>query len=114
MHQAADQIINKLDVSKVVCLGIDTNSTNASAISVLTPATALVSTGAAETRTLPNGREGQYKALFCKTYVGDIVVTPVNLKGYATITFGAAGRGCELIFLAGEWHCIGAGYATLG
>ena len=113
MHQAADQKISKLDVHEKFLLGSDLNRTNASAISVDTPVTLLESTGAAETRTLPQGREGQKKILICTTYVGDIVVTPTNLRGYTTITFAGAGSGCELAFYAGEWHVIGVGYATL-
>ena len=113
MFESADQKLDELQVDKFFGLYCDTNSTDASAISIITPATALVS-GGAETRTLANGREGQMKYLFAKTAVGAITITPVNLKGYTTVVLGAAGRGATLIFCAGEWHCVSLGYGTMG
>ena len=113
MLESADQKIDKLLVDKMLALGIDLNSTDASAISLDTPVTALVSAGA-ETRTLANGREGQVKELIAFTAVGAITITPVNLRGYATVILGAAGRGAKLIFYNGEWHCVSLGYATMG
>jgi len=114
MHQAADTIFDKIKVEKATLLGVDVNSTNASAISLETPVTVLTS-GGAETRTLANGREGQRKILLGGTTVtGAITITPASLQGYTNIAIGAAGRGCELLFTGGKWHCISLGYATMG
>jgi len=114
MHQAADTIFDKIKVEKATLLGTDLNVTNASAISLETPCTILTS-GGAETRTLANGREGQRKILVGGTTVtGNIVITPASLQGYTTITIGAAGRGAELIFSAGKWHCFALGGAAMG
>jgi len=113
MLESANQKIDELTVDEKLGLTVDTNSTNASAISVITPSTGIVTAGA-ETRTLPNGREGQIKTIFCKTYVGDCVITPASMGGaYTTITLGAAGRGCTLQYCNGEWHVIGLGGATI-
>jgi hypothetical protein len=71
-------------------------------------------TAAAETATLADGAEGQIKNLVCAGYVGDMVVTVANAGwgGAGTITFSAVGQGCQLIFLGGNWWCIGNNDAT--
>jgi hypothetical protein len=75
----------------------------------LTVTTSYFTTAGAETATLADGAEGQIKNLVCAGYVGDMVVTVASAGwgGSGTITFGAAGRGCQLIFLGGNWWCIG-------
>ena len=108
MYQSAKQKVKRLDADRLRALerlelGFDINSTDASAISVVTPVTLLSSAGV-ETRTLANGYEGQVKILYCKVYVGDIVVTPANLfTAYDHITFNAAGDIWVGIFHAGAW-----------
>jgi hypothetical protein len=113
MFESADQKINKLIVDEEFAVGSDTNATDASAISIATPCTILTS-GGAETRTLGNGVEGQRKILVGgATVSGNITITPTNLQGYTSIVIGAAGRGCELLFAAGQWHCFSLGGATI-
>lgn len=75
----------------------------------LSVTTSYFSTAAAETATLADGAEGQIKNLVCAGYVGDMVVTVANAGwgGAGTITFDALGDGCQLIFLGGNWWCIG-------
>lgn len=71
--------------------------------------TSYFTTAGAETATLADGIEGQIKNLVCAGYVGNMVVTVASAGwgGAGTITFGAAGLGCQLIFLGGNWWCIG-------
>ena len=71
--------------------------------------TSYFTTAGAETATLADGAEGQIKNLVCAGYVGDMVVTVANAGwgGAGTITFDAQGDGCQLIFLGGNWWCIG-------
>ncbi len=66
-------------------------------------------TAAAETATLGDGAEGQIKNLVCAGYADDMVITVANAGwgGAGTMTFTAAGQGCQLIFLGGYWWCIG-------
>ncbi len=113
MYEGPDSKIDKLVVDERFGVGTDTNSTDASAISVATPCTILTS-GGAETRTLANGFEGQRKILVGgATVSGNITITPANLQGYTSIVIGAAGRGCELLFAAGQWHCFSLGGASI-
>lgn len=75
----------------------------------LTVTTSYFVTAAAETATLADGAEGQIKNLVCAGHSGNMVITVANAGwgGAGTMTFTAAGQGCQLIFLAGYWWCIG-------
>jgi len=61
--------------------------------------------GAAETRTLGNGKEGQFLIMICTAYVADTVVTPAALVG-TIITFNADEDVWVGVFLSGEWHTL--------
>ena len=112
MLESANQKIDEVDIDEKLCLGIDYNSTDASAISVATLVTVLTS-GGAETRTLPNGREGQVKILLGgSTVTGAITVTPAAMNGYSNVAIGDEGRGVILLFSKGKWSIIALGYAT--
>ena len=108
MFQAAHNLFERIKVTtKLMLYGFlelqgDTNSTDASAISVVTGNTFLVSAGA-ETRTLANGIDGQVKTLIYITHVGNITVTPANLAAGTQITFSAAGACWQGVFKKGEW-----------
>jgi len=62
--------------------------------------------GAAETRGLANGREGQRLVIVNTAYAADTVVTPSALANGTTITFNAVGDAWEGIFIKGEWWTI--------
>lgn len=113
MFQGAKLLLSKIvsdrvKASKRFELGGEVSSTDAGAISVETVWTAIVTAGA-ETRTLANGYEGQLKIIFCKTYVGDAVLTPANFANGTTITFNAVNDCWIGIFHAGEWHTVALG-----
>lgn len=92
----------------ILCLGTDVSETDTEVITADKPVTFITQAGAAETRGLANGREGQLKILINKTYAADTVVTPTALANGTTITFNAAGDCWMGIFHAGEWHtCAG-------
>ena len=112
MHQGANPLLNKIKALRAIFtqkvqVGGDLNETNASAISLTTPVTALKCAAAAETRTLANGYEGQLKWLFFMTDGGGTVaVTPANLRNGNTITFTDVNEGWHGIFLFGEWNTL--------
>ncbi len=85
--------------------------TGAGAVSVTTPITWIVSTGA-NALTLADGEEGQVKLLVMKTDGGDATLTPTNLGNGTTITFNDAGDSANLLFTNGKWYFMG-GTATL-
>lgn len=84
--------------------GIDTR-TGAGAISVDKAVTKLVTTGA-DALTLADGVEGQHKIIAMITDGGDGTLTPTNLRGGTTITFGDVGDCVHLIFLGAEWQIV--------
>ena len=88
-------------------LATDESATDAAAISVLTPITALVATGATDTRTLADGYNGQIKVLFYKTDTGGtLAVTPAHLYNGNIITFTDVNESWIGVFYAGQWHTI--------
>ncbi len=106
MWEGPNAKLEKVEITKVLKLVPDFNTTDASAISVETPTT-FVDTGAAETRTLANAGEGTEKKIIAKsTMTGACVITPTSLANGTTITLTAAGDGWYGVFHAGEWHTI--------
>lgn len=77
-----------------------------SAISLLTDTTVFDTTLGASTATLADGVEGQVKILHMSVDGGNQVVTPTNLTGGTTLTFGDVGDSAELKFLSGTWAII--------
>ena len=65
--------------------------------------------GAAETRTLGNGREGQLMIMINTTYAADTVVTAALYGSNTTITFNADEDYWVGVFLSGEWHTLALG-----
>lgn len=108
MFESADQILDKIKVSKMLILGVDVNSTASSAISVVTPVTILTAAGA-ESRTLANGRDGQIKILVAKTITGTITITPANLYNGTTITMDHVNDTWVGVYYGGDWHTLVAG-----
>jgi hypothetical protein len=62
--------------------------------------------GAAETRGLANGREGQMLYMVNTAYAADTVVTPSSLANGSTITFNAVGDAWFGVFRKGEWWTL--------
>lgn len=63
----------------------------------------LTQAGAAETRGLGNGEEGQRLLIVNTAYAADTVITPSALANGTTITFNAVGDAWEGVFIKGEW-----------
>ena len=76
------------------------------AISVVTLATTINTTGGATTHTMADGAAGQIKTISCITYAGDAVITPTNLAAGTTITLNAAGDSWTGVFYGTEWFTI--------
>ena len=72
----------------------------------------LITTAGAIALTLDDGVEGQIKHIVCISYVGDATLTPTNLLGGDTITFGAEGETATLLFTNDAWVKL-SGIATL-
>ena len=105
MHEAADSIFKKIEVGGLVHTVLlsetDGETIDPTGYSLVN----LTQAGAAETRILGNGKEGQELYIICTAYSADVVITPAALVG-ATITFNADEDVWHGIFLAGEWHTI--------
>jgi hypothetical protein len=113
MIESAGQIIPEL-LAGILRLEADVSAVDAEVITTDKPVTFITQAGAAETRGLANGREGQIKILINKTYAADTVVTPTALANGTQIEFNAAGDGWIGIFHYGEWHTIIAGASGIG
>ena len=105
MHQAADSIFEKLKagtfIGKVLLSATDAETIDPKGYLIVN----LTQAGAAETRGLANGEEGQILIIVNTAYAADTVITPSALVG-TTITFNAAGDTWIGAFFAGEWHTI--------
>ena len=105
MHEAADTIFKKL-VTGSLTLNKYLSETDAENIDPSEYSLVQITqAGAAETRTLGNGREGQILVMICTAYAADTVVTPSALVG-TTITFNADEDVWVGVFLSGEWHTL--------
>lgn len=79
--------------------------TGAGAISLATFATVLVTTGA-NALTLADGYDGQFKVIGMLTDGGDGTLTPTNLRGGTTLTFGDIGDCVLLWFFSTKWNIV--------
>lgn len=86
--------------------------TGAGAVSITTPITWLVTTGA-NALTLADGQEGQHKYIIVKTDGGAGTLTPTTPAGFATLLFDTVGDSAHLLFTNAAWHFMG-GTATVG
>jgi hypothetical protein len=111
MLESANQIIEKLLVGnligKVLLSETDAEVIDPTGYSIVN----ITQAGAAETRGLANGVEGQFLVMICTVYAADVVVTPSALAG-TTITFNAAGDSWIGVFFGGEWHTIASAAIT--
>jgi len=105
MHQAADSIFNKVKLGSHIGK-VYLSETDAEVIPTEGYETINVTqAGAAETRGLANGAEGQRLLIICTAFAANVVITPSAIVG-STITFDADEEYWEGVFLAGEWHTI--------
>ena len=110
MLEAADTIFTKALV-KGLQFGVDTSDVDAAVITCANVVTLITQAGAAETRTLENGAEGQVKILINTVYAAATVVAAKLLAGTG-ITFGAAGHAWMGVFAGGVWHTLATGIIT--
>ena len=103
MLESADQIIGKLQVGsiihKVLLSETDAEVIDPKGYSFVK----ITQAGAAETRTLANGEQGQELWILCTVFAANVVVTPSALVG-TTITFDTDEDHWHGIFIDGEWH----------
>ena len=104
MLESANQIISQLKVgslfSTILLSATDAETINPSGYSVVN----ITQAGAAETRTLANGVEGQHLWIICTAYAADTVVTAALAGSNTTITFNADEDVWHGFFMSGEWH----------
>lgn len=105
MLEAANQIIDQLKVGslvgKVLLSETDAEDIKPQGYLIVN----ITQAGAAETRTLSAGSEGQILIMINTVYAADTVVTPSAIVG-STITFNADEDVWVGIYLAGEWHTL--------
>ena len=85
------------------------------AINVTTAITEINATSALTACSLADGADGQVKTIINISTSGtnNIVVTPTNLRGGATITLNAEGETITLLFKNAKWNVIaGNGYVV--
>lgn len=75
------------------------------AVNVTTYATTITTTGV-DAFTLADGTTGQRKIITMIVDGGNGTLTPTNLLGYTTITFGDVGDSVELMFIGSKWAVI--------
>lgn len=106
MHQAADSIFKKIEVGGLVHTVLlsetDAEVIDPTGYSLIN----LTQAGAAETRTLGNGQEGQELWIICTAYAADVVITAALAGASTTITFNADEDAWHGIFIAGEWRTL--------
>jgi hypothetical protein len=105
MFEAARALIQIVKVTSKLILGAELSATDAEALDPHIPVS-IITTAAAETRTLKNGSPGAIKILYCKTYVDDAVITPTNLANGTAITLNAAGDCWIGYMFRNEWVTI--------
>lgn len=106
MLEAADSKYGKIEVGGVVHT-VYTSSTDAEVIDPTNYSLInLTQAGAAETRTLGNGAEGQEVIIINTVYAADTVITVALAGSNTTITFNADEDVWRGVFLAGEWHTL--------
>lgn len=105
MLESANQIIDRLLLGqfagKVLLSETDAETIDPTGYSVVN----LTQAGAAETRGLANGVEGQILIIINTAYAAATVITPSAIVG-TTITFGADEQRWVGVFLSNEWHTI--------
>lgn len=79
--------------------------TGAGDVSLGTYTTLLVTTGA-DALTLADGTEGQHKYIQMKTFGGNGILTPTNLRSGTTITFANVDEFVHLFFIDGQWSVL--------
>ena len=84
-------------------------------VSNTTAVTVINATSSTASLSLPDGQDGQIKTIINTSTSGtnSVVITPVNLRGYNTITLNAQGETITLLFKSSEWNIIGGhGYVA--
>lgn len=100
------------DVTATTLTGSVQTLTGAGAVNLTTLITAVATTGA-DALTLADGSTGQIKIITMITDGGDGTLTPTNLAGGTTITFGDVGDSVILVFVDGEWQILSNNGATV-
>jgi len=113
---SASQVCPKMDAVELIArqkLILPSETvTAAGAVSISTPVTYLVTSGAIAI-TLANGKEDQFKIIIMKTDGGTATLTPVNLANGTTIAFDDALDMWMGHFHAGTWTSVGTPTATV-
>lgn len=92
--------------AQVVDSGSIDDVTAAGAVSVDTAVSLVDSTVGVIAITLADGVLGQVKEIVMTVDGGDATLTPANLAGGTTITFGDVGDAVRLLFVNSAWHII--------
>lgn len=106
MLESAGQIIPEALIGilagEVYLSAVDAETIPADGYSIID----ITQAGAAETRGLANGKEGQHLWMVNTAYAADTVVTPSSLANATAITFNAVGDAWHGVFIKGEWWTL--------
>ena len=94
---------------------ITADGSTATAVNITTAITAINATSATHAGALADGADGQIKTILNVSTSGtnNIVITPTNLAGHATITLNAPGETVTCLFKSSKWYIIGGNGYTL-
>jgi GTPase len=106
MLESANQIISQLKVGSLIgtvkLSATDAETIDPTGYSIIN----ITQAGAAETRTLANGVEGQFLWIINTAYAADTVVTAALAGSNTNITFNVDEDVWFGVFLSGEWHTL--------
>lgn len=108
---AAENVFNNIPSwlgLKATSQSITGDGSTSTAIDVDTPITEVNATSVAAPCSLADGANGQIKTIINVSTSGsnNVTITPVNLRGYTTITLNAPGETVTLIFKNSNWNII--------
>lgn len=108
---AAEDVFNNIPSwlgLKATSQSITGDGSTSTAINLTTPITEVNATSAAAPCSLADGANGQIKTIINVSTSGsnNVTITPVNLRGYTTITLNAPGETVTLIFKNSNWNII--------
>ena len=86
---------------------------DSSPVEITTPITEVDSSGGAFTSNMADGSQGQIKFIVMVAAASDAVIEPANFGNGTSITMGAVGDACTLLFSGGKWWVMGQNSITI-
>jgi hypothetical protein len=111
---AAEDVFNNIPSwlgLKQASQAITADGSTATAVNVTTAVTEINATSATHAAALADGAEGQLKTIINVSTSGTnaITITPVNRRGYSSITLNKQGETITLLFKNSKWNIFAEG-----